>query len=466
MTTYYVGKGGSDAADGLTWANRKLTLNGAEDIPVAASDTVYVGPGAYREQLTLDVSGTAGNPITYIGDWTGANTDGVGGTVRVTGTDDDQFSGNRNYCILDNNTARNYRTFRGFLFDGWGLSGIRADGTGTNWIIEDCVFSDNGGGASIRVAGASQASWTIRRCFFWGGQQWIDFTHSSVVNNTSHAIQNCLFFGGGGTSGGTLRTTRVGGIAIKNCTYRGGVNAVIVAVALDTGQTVTINNCFLSWLTVALQGTVTGEIVEDYNNFFWNQTNRTSTATGANSTNGQMINPLLPNVFNTIRSFQPWHMFMLNEWSIFRGKTGSSPATDDFYGVTRPTTGVKISWGAIQSPVVSRETTTVRSGNSSLKLPDAGRHQIVVPHDGNPMTFNVYCRREANHSGTAPQMIIRQPGQTAVTVTDGGSSGAWNLLTQTVTPATNPGFVIVELVSNNTATSGSYAVFFDDLRIL
>ena len=75
MTTYYVGSGGSDAADGLSWANRKLTLNGAEDVSVAAGDTVYVGPGVYRHTLTVDVSGSAGNIITYIADVTGQNTD-------------------------------------------------------------------------------------------------------------------------------------------------------------------------------------------------------------------------------------------------------------------------------------------------------------------------------------------------------------------------------------------------------
>ena len=48
MTTYYVGSGGSDANAGTSWALRKLTLNGAEDIPVAAGDVVYVGPGVYR----------------------------------------------------------------------------------------------------------------------------------------------------------------------------------------------------------------------------------------------------------------------------------------------------------------------------------------------------------------------------------------------------------------------------------
>lgn len=72
MTDYFVDAlNGDDADDGLTFANAKLTLNGAEDVPVAANDTVYVGPGVYRETLTLDVDGSAGNPITYIGDISG-----------------------------------------------------------------------------------------------------------------------------------------------------------------------------------------------------------------------------------------------------------------------------------------------------------------------------------------------------------------------------------------------------------
>lgn len=45
MTTYYVGSGGNNANAGTSWSQRKLTLNGVEDIPVAAGDTVYVAPG-------------------------------------------------------------------------------------------------------------------------------------------------------------------------------------------------------------------------------------------------------------------------------------------------------------------------------------------------------------------------------------------------------------------------------------
>lgn len=43
MTTYYVGPGGDNAHAGTSWALRKLTLNGAEDIPVAAGAVRQTG---------------------------------------------------------------------------------------------------------------------------------------------------------------------------------------------------------------------------------------------------------------------------------------------------------------------------------------------------------------------------------------------------------------------------------------
>src|SRR3990172_11070704 len=112
MTTRYVGIGGNDGNSGLTWALRKLTLNGAEDTPVADTDIVYVGPGVYRELLTVDVSGTTG--ISYIGDVTGEHTDGVGGIVRITGSANDTTATRAN-CLTATSSA--YRLFKGFLVD-------------------------------------------------------------------------------------------------------------------------------------------------------------------------------------------------------------------------------------------------------------------------------------------------------------------------------------------------------------
>jgi len=44
MATYYMGTGGSDSNSGHTWAERKLTLDGIENIPVKAGDKVYTDP--------------------------------------------------------------------------------------------------------------------------------------------------------------------------------------------------------------------------------------------------------------------------------------------------------------------------------------------------------------------------------------------------------------------------------------
>jgi hypothetical protein len=80
-------------------------------------------------------------------------------------------------------------------------------------------------------------------------------------------------------------------------------------------------------------------------------------------------------------------------------------------------------------------------------------------------TVSIYVYREANYAGVLPQMVLRQPGQADRTTTDVGAAGGWNQLTDTWTPAVTPPYVIVELVSNNTAGAGNYATFFDDLTI-
>jgi hypothetical protein len=62
MTNYFVGPGGSDAANGTTYALRKLTLTAAEALSLVAGDDVIAAPGVYAESLTYAKSG--GNVYT------------------------------------------------------------------------------------------------------------------------------------------------------------------------------------------------------------------------------------------------------------------------------------------------------------------------------------------------------------------------------------------------------------------
>jgi hypothetical protein len=85
--TYYVRQTvGNDANDGLSaekaWAGiSKLST------AMQAGDTAYVGPGLYREQVTVMNGGTADKRVVFIADTTGQRTGDPPGVVMITGAD-------------------------------------------------------------------------------------------------------------------------------------------------------------------------------------------------------------------------------------------------------------------------------------------------------------------------------------------------------------------------------------------
>jgi hypothetical protein len=342
MATYYVGSGGNDGSAGTSWAARKLTLNGAEDIPVAANDTVYVGPGTYRELLTVDVSGTSSNPITYIGDYTGANTDGVGGVVRITGSDNDQTATRAN-CISA--SSRNYRTFTGFVMDTT-TSQVITMTTAQNWIINKCIIHGPCATALVNIAGASQSNCTFQNCVFFGiNGRALDFTHSSAVDNAGHVVENCIFYGLVSTA---VRYDRIGGITVRNCFFTGTGNCVRVGTAPTASQTVTVNNCIMIGNVNVFFGSATSEIIENYNCLMGNSLDRTLTNTGANS---NTYTPLLDtrwffqlvNASNTAQFITP---FDLASYSALVNVAGTSPTSTDMRGTA--VQGAQREWGALE----------------------------------------------------------------------------------------------------------------------
>ena len=339
MSIYYVGIGGNDGSAGTAWSTRKLTLNGAEDIPVAAGDTVYVGAGTYRELLTVDVSGTAGNPITYIGDYTGANTDKVGGVIRITGSADD-IALTRANCITA--TSKNYRTFQGFLMDGCSSTLIVLTSSCSNWVIDKC-FCQPDAAQAISVGGTGTTN-TIQNCVIFGTtlSASILFTHTGVVDNAAHLVQNCIIISGGDA----VRFVRVGGTTIKNSTFVGTSNGVKITTAITIGQTETVNNCLFHAIGTALVATVTGEITENYNNFIACSTNRTNVNTGANSLAYiTMFDPrwAFEMMFNNKKQTTPFDLML---GSPLIEVAGTSPTTTDLRNSA--VVGSNREWGALE----------------------------------------------------------------------------------------------------------------------
>ena len=468
MAIYRVGIGGDDGNDGLSWPNRKATLNGAEDIPVAAADTVYVGPGTYPEDLTCDVSGTSGNIITYIADVSGENTDGVGGEVRITGSDDN-ISRTRDNCIDIN--SRSFRTFRGFTLDMAGTNTIEINSATavTDVIIEDCFLSEgttsDEGGGILLDGGGDHTDITIRRCVMFQQSYAIRILTDVVYGDSNILIENCFVLS---MRIDGMRFERTGGITVRNCTIIGigddGIDVAISALGTGTIDFTTVENCIITNCDgTALEGATTGDIIEDFNSITRSNTDRTNTGTGASSnTNPPLFSPLLLlSGFNLNRS----QGFGLADYSSLVAIAGNSEPSADMFGIPRPVTASKNSWGAVQSNSIERETGTVEAGSVSLGMPDASRHQMFIPVTAVSTTFTVQCRRETNYAGTLPQMIIKQPGVADDVTVDVGSVNVWNELTTTLTPSAGTTYLIMELVSNNTATSGSFAAFFDTITV-
>jgi parallel beta-helix repeat protein len=86
-TTYYVRQTiGADTNNGLTpgtaWQHIEKLMR-----VMRAGDTAYVGPGLYREQITVLANGTASQRITFIADSTGQHTGDPPGVVMIAGSD-------------------------------------------------------------------------------------------------------------------------------------------------------------------------------------------------------------------------------------------------------------------------------------------------------------------------------------------------------------------------------------------
>jgi parallel beta-helix repeat protein len=85
--TYYVRQTvGDDANDGLS-PERAWRSVSRLSRAMQAGDTAYVGPGLYREQVTVMNGGTPDQRVVFIADTTGQHTGDPPGTVMLTGAD-------------------------------------------------------------------------------------------------------------------------------------------------------------------------------------------------------------------------------------------------------------------------------------------------------------------------------------------------------------------------------------------
>ncbi len=460
MAEFFTGVGGSDGNDGSTYALRKLTIDAGEGLLTSVGDTLRIAPGTYRENVVLDNSGSSGNPITIVGDITGALTDGVGGLIRITGSDNDETPTRAN--CFDGSTARNFRTFRNLRMDSTTAEVMENNG-GSDWIVEDCALQNDRDATKELIRGltATQTGWIIRRCVFIGGLHQIHLSHSSGTADMGIVIENCLLINSGADG---IRIDNLGDVDIDNITIMGAFDDgidLVISVGTGAGQTVQVHNSIIHGCDGAgMESDAVATLVEDFNSFYMNTTDRTNVNVGSSSDtfNPQFAAPILLDGYVAVTPI----LGSLASWSSLAAITGDgNQSTDDLFGRLRPTVNAKISRGAIQYMPFRRDDSTI-GGDTTVKgvLDDDGEFRVRLPVTAVSTTFKVDTYFETNYAGTKPTMTIKQDGQADQVTTAAGAVDTWETLTDTFTPAALPPWAEVVFKSSNTATSGSHKTWW------
>ena len=384
-------------------------------------------------------------PISLIGDETGAHTDGIGGTVRITGSDDDQTIARARCIDID---GYDYWLVKGFQLDTVSSVPLRIDDA-EHVTVEDCCILN---AASRGIVVLSDSDYiTIRRCAIFGGDaangieldgngiKWAAAIH---IENVHFDTYNCIEY------------TDFNNVTVKSCTsgmaaYRFGQ----ALGALDAGACMFVHDCEIHYCADdGLEAAVAGQIVANWNNYWGNNNDRTNVGVVGATNTTEIYIPTTPLLLDKYR--YPVRFFPPSEWWDNAQYAGLYPANEDIYGVPRPTTNTKRSLGPYQDFYATHDTATVYGGEAaSLEHVDARRTQFRVPTSSLALTITVWVYAEAGYAGTAPQLIVWQPEQTAVEDTASGTTAAWEQLSVSFTPAAAPPYIWVELASDNTAAA-------------
>lgn len=253
-------------------------------ISAVNSATEIILASAYDGPTEAGIVYTTYNPIKWIGDYSGANTDGVGGVIRVTGSSDD-ISATRANCLTS--TSKSYNHFTAMTFDTTTSYNISLTSCTHFWFNKIFMAGTGANLACASIAGSGQLAVSFSNCYGKDSQGTggvIYYNHSSVVDNAQHMVQNCILTGGifGAIHAGVC-SSRVGGVIVKNSFISDMNDGIRVQTALTAGQYMYAYNNIITRCSNGVAATTTAEFDEDFNNFYKNSTDRSNVNVGANS---------------------------------------------------------------------------------------------------------------------------------------------------------------------------------------
>jgi len=495
MATYYVGKDGSDANNGLgpdasavtnkPWLTIGKALGAAG---IASGDTVYVGPGTYRE--VVDVAMTSAVAETSVlGDPGNAQGFKTAAGVLVSPAEVIWTAYLTNDTTAPSATAtltmsaRDYLTFQYITFVGGTGAVIAATTqTSTNITFRDCCFVNTSNSIILVSSAFSTAlNWMIERCAFQltaVSGVFFSFTPATGVGSdysVNVTIRNSLFVGGTGSqavvftpSGASAQ--KPGGISVYNCTIVGGMNVGFeTKVNSSTTYPMNIYNCQVYVRGQGFLAETLGQLVENYN-YVRSSTSHTNVTQGANTLTGTDHAMVWHLGEESLYGFTP-RMFMepkVGSWMLTFGNDGTYTTAEDFLGLPRPGGGASATKGIGylgRGNTFTKETGTVRTGSNAISITGPGTQDFQLPVNASSTTATVYVRWDATYAGTKPLMKVLNGGECGVTdatATATGSSGSWEQLSLNFTPA-RVGIVTIRFQSSD--TNGAGVMYVDDFAV-
>lgn len=506
-TTYYVSKDGNDANNGLgpdpNHASDKplLTLDHAIIHANTAGDTVYLGPGIYRETNTFDNSGSAGSPISFIGDplntkgfKTGAGLLETPGPVILTNFTTDDVTAAAASAVLATN-SKDFLTFRNLWIEsGSSYNPIIVDAASQNITVQSChIFSVGGIGILFACAADTNSGHLVDSCeVFSAIESAIRFSLPKTNNaeyDANCVVKNCILVSPAATGVyiiSTVTATNYGtGVIAQNC-------QIIANYGMRTGSTYTgtlttkcqAKNCemFGTYGVYSYGASDDDTLVEDYC-FLVNTTPRTKVGVGAHSHHysSSTFDRAIRHDFGQSQLFGFLPKSFLAPWSTSRtigyGNDSTPTAlTTDILNRVRPSgsgvaaASVLLAVGAYELHDYGVKEVTVKdAGDASIKLTGPGDHDIRVPVDASATVISIKARFDSATYGGAnyPQAILLDAADIGVSTETKtatiAASDAWETLTFSSFTPTLKGWVVIRLL--NRGSGADDICYFDTLAV-
>jgi len=430
--TYYVRKTGSDAAAGTSAGAAWLTIDKAANT-VAAGDTVYIGAGTYRELVTMDTSGSAGNIISFIADVGGSQT-GDTGLVIISAHSSNVAVPARDYCLQFQD--KDFISWQRVIFYGGNkecvvgntVSNLAYEGV----TFETCVFvstalpnqSYNAVTFNLNT-GATPATTglTFKKCKFVNSGLLLQFDHdATAARNFKSVVENCRFTGTMKSSYNdclviqriTNNTFKSGGFSVNNCYFTQASFGVQVFEPDSTTYPVAIRNCTFNMCATGIErwfGTADA-VTSDYNRFSACNTARSGVTAGGNDVTGGEYVLLGGLVDHALYEVFGWSPYLPDEPIVGNGLinngTVSGMPTEDMYGRLRPMGNGSHDVGPVESRGRGSRSSTWAADSStySMAFTSIGYHEMMIPIDASSTTVTVKAYKSATYAGTAPKLEV------------------------------------------------------------